>query len=371
MNCHSEAAFGNEGRPHPRVRGIVATLAACIGLLSGAGRASSATPNLIQSFDGATGWINTAPLDPAQLQGKVVLVDFWEYTCINCLRTLPYLREWYRRYHNDGLVIVGVHTPEFHFSGERDNVSAAAKRLGVVWPIVLDGRYAIWKRYGNYDWPHEYLYDQDGRLVESFAGEGGYPQTEARIQALLKRTNPALTFPPIMALLPQDSYDKPGAVCYPKTAEIVVGHGGIANAASSNNPSQDSNYAYSSGNPQDGAIYLQGYWHLTPEAAVSGESNGFLVLRYHAIALVAVMKAENGASTRVEVTQDGHPVAKSDAGADVRYDEHGASYLEVNEPRAYDVVTNARFGEHTLQLFPKGDGLGIYDFAFESCEVPH
>src|SRR5580704_19554069 len=99
----------------------------------------------IASFDGGSGWINSTPLSPEQLRGKVVLVDFWEYTCINCLRTLPYLPEWYRRYHDRGLVIVGVHTPEFEFSGERANVAAAAKRLDVTWPIVLDDHFAIWK----------------------------------------------------------------------------------------------------------------------------------------------------------------------------------------------------------------------------------
>ncbi len=284
---------------------------------------SAAQPTEIQSFDGGGSWLNSPPLTPEQLRGKVVLVDFWEYTCINCLRTLPYLREWYRRYHDHGFVIIGVHTPEFDFSGKRANVTAAANRLGVTWPVVLDDRETIWKRYSNYDWPHEYLYDQQGRLVESFAGEGGYPQTEARIQALLKSAQPQLALPPVMALLPQDSYDKPGAVCYPKTAELIVGHERIANASGSGNPAADTNYSYDGSNPQDGAVYLQGYWHMTPEAAVSGESNGHLVLRYHAIQLVAVLKPENGGSVRAEVTQDGRSVPKSDAGADLRYDAHG------------------------------------------------
>lgn len=304
------------------------------------------------------------------MRGKVVLVDFWEYTCINCLRTLPYLREWYRRYSSDGFVIVGVHTPEFDFSGERANVAAASKRLGVTWPIVLDDAFAIWKRYGNTIWPHEYLYDQQGRLVESVEGEGGYPQTEAEIQALLKAADPRATFPPIMALLPQDSYDKPGAVCYPHTPELVVGRRPIANATAFNSPAQDTHYADTLSDPQDGGIYLQGYWHLTPEAAVSGESNGYLAIRYHAIQLVVVMKPETGGSIRVDVTQDGHSVSKSDAGKDLRYDDQGASYVDVNAPRAYDLIMNARFGQHVLKLAPKGYALGIYDLAFESCEVP-
>jgi thiol-disulfide isomerase/thioredoxin len=331
---------------------------------------AAAPAERIASFDGGSGWINSPPLSPEQLRGKVVLVDFWEYTCINCLRTLPYLREWYRRYHDSGLVIVGVHTPEFGFSGARANVAAAAKRLGVVWPIVLDKHVEIWKRYGNSIWPHEYLYDQSGRLVESFAGEGGYEQTESRIQALLKAADPHFVPPPVMALLPQDSYDKPGAVCYPQTPELVIERRPIANAAPSNTPEQDTNYTYNASNPADGAIYLREYWRLTTEAAVSGESQGSFLLRYHAIQLMAVMRPESGKSIRVDVAQDGKPVVASDAGKDLRYDAPGRSYVMVDAPRAYDLIMNAHFGEHQLELSPQGDGLGIYDIAFESCEVP-
>jgi thiol-disulfide isomerase/thioredoxin len=349
------------------VTGSIALVA--FSLLGEAGLAAQA--DRLASFEGGNGWINSSPLTPEQLQGKVVLVDFWEYTCINCLRTLPYLREWYRRYRDDGFVIVGVHTPEFDFSGQRANVVAATKRLDVTWPVVLDDRAAIWKRYGNYDWPHEYLYDQAGRLVESFAGEGGYPQTEQRIQALLKAAQPQLSLPPVMALLPQDSYDKPGAVCYPKTAEIIVGRRPIANGSPSNNPAQDTNYVDDGANRRDGAAYLQGYWHVTPEAAISGESGGYLAMRYHAIQVDVVMKPENGGAVEVGVTQDGHPVARGDAGKDLRYDRNGNSFVLVDSARSYDVIMNASFGTHELRLSPKGDGLGVYDFAFESCEVPH
>lgn len=323
----------------------------------------------IQSFEGGSGWLNSAPLTPAQLRGNVVLVDFWEYTCINCLRTLPYLREWYRRYRSHGFVIVGVHTPEFDFSAERANVATASKRLGVVWPVVLDPHMTIWKRYGNNVWPHEYLFDQSGRLIESVIGEGAYPQTEAKIQALLKTANPALSMPPVMPLLPEDSYDKPGAVCYPQTAEVLVGRRPIADAAASNVPGQDTNYAYAGGSPKDGAVYLQGYWRLTSEAAISGEGSGEFLLHYHAIELVAVMRPESGRSIRVDVTQDGHPISKTDAGQDIRYDPQGHSYALVDQPRAYHLLMNAHFGEHDLRLSPKADGLGIYDIAFESCEV--
>ena len=331
---------------------------------------NAAAIETLQDFDGATGWINSSPLTTEGLRGKVVLVDFFEYTCINCLRTLPYLREWYRRYRDHGFVIVGVQTPEFDFSSKRENVTAGAQRLGVTWPVVLDGNYKIWKRYDNNIWPRELLYDRNGRLVESVSGEGGYQQTEAKIQGLLRQDDPKLALPPIMALLPQDNYTKPGAVCYPMTTEIVVDRSPIANGASVASPQQDNDYAFDPSNLQDGAIYLAGYWHRTPQAVVSAESRGSLTLRYHAIQLVAVMRPEDGRPIRVDVTQNGVPVARGDAGKDLRYDEHGSSYVEVNAGRAYDLVLNNRYGQYTLKLDPKGDRLGIYDFAFESCEVP-
>ncbi len=326
-------------------------------------------PTKLESFDGAVGWLNSPPLSPADLRGKVVLVDFWEYTCINCLRTLPYLREWSRRYADKGLVIVGVHTPEFDFSGDQSNVEAAVKRLGVTWPVALDDHMTIWNRYGNAVWPHEYLFDQNGNLVEGFAGEGGYPQTETKIQALLKAGNPQLQLPHVMALLPQDSYDKPGAVCYPQTAELLVGRHPVANVTAFNDPSTDTHYAYSAGSPKDGALYLDGFWHMTQEAAVSGGSSGFAAIRYHAIQVVSVMKPERGGAIRVNVTQDGKPIAQQDAGKDIQYDGDG-SYVTVDAARAYDLITNSRFGEYELRLAPKAYGLGIYSFAFESCEVP-
>jgi hypothetical protein len=207
-------------------------------------------------------------------------------------------------------------------------------------------------------------------LLESVAGEGGYQETERRIQEALQSANPHEEFPPVMPLLPEDSYDKPGAVCYPQTPELLVGRRPIADAGASNLPSQDTNYADTAANPKDGAIYLQGYWQLSREAAISGESGGFFALRYHAIQLVAVMRPEGGGAIRVDVMQDDRAVARGDAGKDIEYDGQGHSYVTVNAARAYDLIVNAHFGEHQIELAPKSAGLGIYDVAFESCEIP-
>jgi thiol-disulfide isomerase/thioredoxin len=323
----------------------------------------------IPSFDGSTGWVNGPPLGERDLEGKVVLVDFWEYTCVNCLRTLPYLRAWYARYHDDGLVIVGVHTPEFEFSGERENVEAATRRLDIAWPVVLDTRQAIWKRFQNDSWPNEYLFDQDGRLVDTVSGEGHYQETEAKIQSLLKARNSKLEFPPVMALLPQDSYVKPGAVCYLQTPELLIGRSNIANADKSDDRRRDSMYVDTAAPHVDGAVYLQGLWRVPGEAAVAAQSPAYLALRYHAIEVEGVIAPPGGAPVRVDVTQDGAPVAKGDAGSDIRYDSDGKSYVTVDTPRAYQLLMNAKMAYHELRLTPEAPGVGIFSFAFESCEA--
>lgn len=330
---------------------------------------SAADEAAIPSFAGNSGWLNSTPLAPADLRGKIVLVDFWEYTCVNCLRTLPYLRDWYGKYRDAGFTIVGVHSPEFGFSGDSPNVSAAAKRLGVTWPVVLDDNFNIWKRYHNDGWPHEYLYDRNGNLVDSVSGEGHYPETEAKIQALLRQSDPHAQLPPIMALLPQDSYDKPGAVCYPITPEILFERTRVTNATSLNRGAQETNYIDNPSAHRDGGVYLQGYWRGTDQAMISASSDGYLILPYRAIQVLSVMKPESGGSTRVDVTQDGHPIAHGEAGSDLQYDSGGTSYVQVDAPRAYELVNNTRYAQHELKLAPQRYGVGIYSFAFESCEA--
>lgn len=323
----------------------------------------------IPSFDGATGWINSAPLTPADLRNKVVLVDFFEYTCINCLRTLPYLKEWYKRYHKDGFEIISIQTPEFSFSGERANVAAAVQRLGITWPVVIDANNAIWNRYHNNEWPHEFVFAPGEMLKESFAGEGGYPDTEHLIQLILGIMHPGITLPPLMALLPQDNYDKPGAVCYPKTAEMLLGRQQVSDPSLSGSSTMSSFYSDRGSNYQDGGIYLQGTWHKTSEAIVFDGGRGYFTTRYHAIQVMIVMRPEHG-GMRVAVTQDGKPVPRNDAGTDIKYDANGDSYIDVDAGRAYDVIMNAQWGTHALQLSPSSGGLGIYDVAYESCQVP-
>jgi thiol-disulfide isomerase/thioredoxin len=151
-------------------------------------RSASGPPDLgkAPNFQGIVGWINSPPLDLSQLRGKVVLVHFWTYSCINCIHTIPYINGWYSKYRNDGLVVVGVHTPEFQFEKNYTNVAAAVKSDGIEYPIALDSNSATWNAYKNQYWPADYVIDKSGNIRGVHFGEGDYNATETLIQALLK-----------------------------------------------------------------------------------------------------------------------------------------------------------------------------------------
>ncbi|GAB2841961.1 hypothetical protein GCM10027277_06240 [Pseudoduganella ginsengisoli] len=141
-------------------------------------------------FTGIEKWLNSDPLTMQQLKGKVVLVDFWTYTCINCVNTLPYVKAWHQKYQQQGLAVVGVHTPEFPHERSTDNVKTAMKRFDIRYPVAQDNRYATWEAFGNRYWPAVYLFDKNGKLAYSHFGEGSYAQTEAKIQQLLAEPGP-------------------------------------------------------------------------------------------------------------------------------------------------------------------------------------
>jgi thiol-disulfide isomerase/thioredoxin len=185
---HLEDFMSNRLKIAAIVGGVaVATLLA--GFVS-AGSAADPTPSLQTGapqpeFKGIDTWLNSAPLDQKTLRGKVVLVDFWTFDCINCAHTIPHIEDLYARYHDKGLVVVGVHTPEYVFERDTDNLKKAVKRFGITYPVAQDNQYATWKSYGNQYWPAVYLFDQNGKLVYSHFGEGQYAETEDKIRSLL------------------------------------------------------------------------------------------------------------------------------------------------------------------------------------------
>jgi cytochrome c biogenesis protein CcdA/thiol-disulfide isomerase/thioredoxin len=238
--------------------------------------------------DGA--WINTPPLTLAQLRGKVVLIDFWTYSCINCLRTLPHLKAWYAAYHDKGLVIIGVHTPEFAFEHETSNVRAAVKRLGIAYPVVQDNRYKTWDNYANQYWPAEYLIDKQGHVRHTHFGEGEYDQTESLIRRLLNdngRHARHVADATPSALLTPESY---------------LGYARLTNYVGTNPvPDTFSNYAFPSSLPANTLAY-DGSWRVGAQAITAG-NNARLRLQFEASNVYIVM----GGHGTVRSFVDGKP----------------------------------------------------------------
>lgn len=329
-------------------------------------------------FPGGVKWLNSPPLTLAGLRGKVVLLDFWEYTCVNCIRTFPYLKSWHQKYASRGLVIVGVHTPEFDFARAEDNIRKGATKFGLTWPLVNDRDFKVWNTWGNRYWPAKYLIDKDGFVRFVHFGEGAYGNTEQAIQKLLREVDPTLDMPPITA--PIRDTDKPGAVCYPVTPELYLGyergiHEGTLANREGYQPGRTVTYRdAAAGKWEDGMVYLQGPWKNGREALVSTRANptprDYLAIRYHALEVNAVLRPEAGKPVRVWVFHDGKPVARKDRGSDIRYDSQGRSYVLLDQPKMYSLVKNAQFGQRTLRLAPDGPGMGIYTFTFSSCEIP-
>jgi thiol-disulfide isomerase/thioredoxin len=311
-------------------------------------------------------WLQGGRLTMAGLRSNPVLIDFWDYTCVNCLRTIPYLREWHSRYANYGLVIVGVHSPEFAFAHEKGYVARAVEQLAIEYPVVLDNNYQIWDAYCNRYWPAKYLVDKDGYVRAYHFGEGAYQKTESMIQNLLRDLSPGIDLPEVMApIRPEDTI---GAVCYRGTPELYLGHlrGRIGNAEAL----PDKATRYREALPErEGHAYLGGDWLLGGEALSrpkGAEEESCLYLRYSAREVNLVAYPPPAGSGSIEVVQDGHPLTEEESGADIRFDE-GRSFVLIDEPRMYALVNNDTFGTHELTLAMASDEIGLFAFTFVTC----
>lgn len=318
---------------------------------------------------GAERWINSAPLTMKELRGKIVVVDFWEYTCVNCIRTLPYVTEWSRRYADYGVVFVGVHTPEFEFGKDRANVERAVEDFGIDYPVVLDNDYEIWRAYANSYWPRKYVVGRDGKITYDHIGEGGYAETEELLQKLVREEHPDAELPPVMA--PVRPEDGPGARCYPRTPELYCGYargrygvGGLG---------ENETRAYVDGGRHvEGRLYLNGTWRVGEEQATFVGDDGagaYMLLPFNANEINAVMSAPRGEAVRVDVMRDGRPLAKDDAGEDVAFDAAGNSYVDVSVGKMYRLLASAEYGSGEFSLQPRGPGVSIFAFTFGSCAM--
>jgi thiol-disulfide isomerase/thioredoxin len=295
-------------------------------------------------------------------RGQVVLIDFWEYTCINCIRDFSVLKRWYRKYHSYGFDIVGVHYGEFAMGYNAANVRDAARRFQLPWPVVADLHGSIWQAYHSEVWPNRYLIDQNGDVVLHIEGEGNDQPMEQKIRQLLAAAHPEVNQIP---LDPPDATFTPA--CGIPTDETYVGdwfgRGAIANARAYSNDGQASNF-HAQGAPADGKVLFSGWWTTTQDGVTSDDKRGTAELRYHARSVYAVLSVSNPQKpVRVDLLQDGKPLAANVAGVDVRFDAQG-SYLEVASPRMYYLAKNPAFGSHLLQLEPQASGFALHSFTY-------
>lgn len=339
-------------------------------------------PRMVHAPDFAPGdWLNTAhPLSLNRLRDQTVLVDFWDYTCVNCLRTLPYLTKWYERYEPYGLVIVGVHSPEFRFARSRAQVETALAEYDIRYPVLLDNDYRTWDRFANRAWPTKHLIDTAGYIRYRVQGEGYYAQTERAIQAALRLHNPDATFPQVMDVIRPE--DEQGAVCFPTTPELYAGYqrGSLGNQQGYAGNSPAVYELPPAALREEPFFYASGIWRAGPESfAFAGQEDGRILLPYHAAGVNAVLSPSAdpvevalnlrpaSVEPRVEVYQDGQPLTPDNAGEDILYDDGGVSYVLVDRPRMVELVRSAEFGRHELELIFRANGLALYSFTFVSC----
>jgi thiol-disulfide isomerase/thioredoxin len=311
-------------------------------------------------------WFNSPPLSMKALRGKIVLVDFWDYTCVNCIRTLPYLKAWHERYQSKGLVVIGVHAPEFSFAKEEARVGKAIERFGLPYPVALDNDYRTWQAFANRYWPAKYLIDRSGVIRYRHLGEGNTVETELAIQSLLMEIDPSIALPDPMRPIRESDY--PGAVCIPPTPELYLGaeRGRIGNSEDLQE-GKPVDYPLPDDRKED-IFYAEGRWKAEKERLVfAGPRGGAIHLKYSAKEVNLVMAAEKEAT--VWINQDSRVMRKDEIGKDVTIDEKGRAFVRVTEPRMYHLIDNPGFERRELRLFTQSKGLSLYAFTFVSCKA--
>jgi thiol-disulfide isomerase/thioredoxin len=278
-------------------------------------------------INGITHWINSEPLNLSALKGKVVLIDFWTYSCINCIRTLPYITSWYDKYKDKGLVVIGVHSPEFAFEGEQGNVESAVKKFGIKYPVAMDNNFSTWKNYKNQYWPAHYLINQEGQVVYTHFGEGAYDKTESNIRYLLGIKNTVNSEGPKTIFLNN------------QTPETYLGLSRAQNEETVEKDSKLSLHHWA----------VNGSWGRTDEYIESQKNQASLILHYRAKKVFLVMESADKKPKTVLIQQN----AKEQK-------------IEVNESKLYDIVINSDQQDNIVKIISEGKGLRIFAFTFES-----
>lgn len=306
-----------------------------------------AQPYAAPAITGIQKWFNSDPLTMESLKGKVVLVDFWTYSCINCIRTLPYLKAWYEKYRDQGLVIIGVHAPEFEFEKDPANVRSAIAARGIKYPVALDNNYTTWQNFKNQYWPAHYLIDREGKVVYTHFGEGKYEITENNIRYLLglRGTVEAMSLDGAPA----------GEGLTPET---YLGYSRIENH-SGETLQRDETFLYQTALPLPAHHWtLQGSWRVESDKSVAVEDYARLQLNFTAKKVFLVMGTTDGSPVKVSLKLDGAPLDKN-AGKDVK-----GSTIIVNRHRLYELVDLPAPETHLLEISAQQPGLEVYAFTF-------
>ena len=309
---------------------------------------------------GISGYLNADEIKISDLKNKIVQVDFWTYTCINCIRTLPYLTEWDEKYRDKGLVIIGVHTPEFEFEKNYDNVKAAIEKYNIKYPVVQDNDYATWQAYKNRYWPHKYLIDNDGFIRYDHIGEGAYEETEKKIQELLSE-------------LGQDISDMETSKLEDKTPaktltpELYAGYSFALprgqNIGNNGGLLKDEIVDYKlPENIKQDKIYLEGKWKSNPDnLQAQDEEKSSIILNFLASS-VNIVSNKPTESLKLEVFIDNEYVKQGMAGQDVQF-ENGKVFVLINEARLYNIF-NGEYGRYTLRVSTDSQDFSFNAFTF-------
>ena len=341
------------------------------------------TPKLLPiEFDTSGPWINSEPFVLQEKRNEVVLIDFWTYSCINCIRTLPHLNEWHRKYNEKGLNILGVHSPEFTFEKIYGNVVSAAEDLGIDYPIVMDNDFNIWNTFNNRYWPSKYLLDKDGIIQFSHFGEGGYEETELAIRALLEEAGFDTSDIPLEENL-QRKRDSSN-ISSEQTLELYMGtdrnykfnffqNTYIGNTEYYENIRTDAwkkkDIFKSPSKKQENKVYIEGLWSKEKEyISHSRNTNAYIdqIFLKFTGAEVNVVLGKHKTPYKVLITLDGIPLQESEAGKDVYFDPNGKSFVQVDNSRMYNVVKLKKFDTRELMLSSRSSGFSIYSFTFGS-----
>ena len=311
---------------------------------------------------GIDSWINSEPLSLEELKGKVVLVDFWTYSCINCIRTFPHLSSWYEKYKDDGFVLLGIHSPEFEFEKKRENVLLEVQKYNLEYPIALDNAHATWNAYKNRFWPAHYLIDAQGNIRFTHFGEGRYAETESAIQQLLLEAGLLSLdkFTEVAEIAPNVDFSQIG------TPEIYLGASRINNFGSPvDNVVINVPYVFPAVTKVEfNKFYLTGLWRIAPEFAELVGEEGKITLKYKANKANIVLEITDRDEILMELKIDGEYLNEENKGDDV-FIENGKSLVRVKEARLYNLVnTKDEYEIHTLEILLISPGLQAFAFTF-------